>query len=156
MGFGLKDIQIQIVTWFSLKSQKFCWKLIMGHTHINLEQQNDDTDICFCPQCNGSLLGRHPPKYRPNSRYLDVGKCSRQWGLYQSDFENKLKQDKQQAVLNTFHGSALESSDPHELAGGFEVCQMKGKHIGASELTLFKFYEIGLLRIRTLCFWTLK
>ena len=31
------------------------------------------------------------------------------------------------------HGSALEGSDPHELAGGFEVCQMKGTHIGASE-----------------------
>ena len=24
------------------------------------------------------------------------------------------------------HGSALEGSDPHELAGGFEACQMKG------------------------------
>ena len=45
------------------------------------------------------------------------------------------------------HGSALEGSDPHELAAGFEVCQMKGTHIGTSELTLFKCYEIGLLRI---------
>ena len=50
------------------------------------------------------------------------------------------------------HGSALEGSDPHELAGGFEVCQMKGTHTGASELTLFKPYEIGLLRIQALCF----
>ena len=50
------------------------------------------------------------------------------------------------------HGRALEGSDPHKLAGGFEVCQMKGTHIGASELTLFKSYEIGLLRIRSLCF----
>ena len=50
------------------------------------------------------------------------------------------------------HGSALEGSDPHEKAPGFEVCQMKGTHIGASELTLFKSYEIGLLRIRPLCF----
>ena len=50
------------------------------------------------------------------------------------------------------HGRALEGSDPHELAGGFEVGQMKGTHIGASELTLFKSYEIGLLRIRPLCF----
>ena len=41
---------------------------------------------------------------------------------------------------------------PHELADGFEVCQMKGTHIGASELTLFKSYEIGLFRIRPLCF----
>ena len=40
--------------------------------------------------------------------------------------------------------------DPHELAPVFEVCQMKGKRIGASELTLFKSYEIGLLRIRPL------
>ena len=32
----------------------------------------------------------------------------------------------------TRHGRALEGSDPHELAGGFEVCQMKGTHIGAS------------------------
>ena len=54
------------------------------------------------------------------------------------------------------HGRALEGSDPHELAGEFEVCQMKGTHIGASELTLFKSYEIGLLRIRPLCFWTIK
>ena len=30
------------------------------------------------------------------------------------------------------HGRALEGSDPHELAGGFEVCQMKGTHIGTS------------------------
>ena len=50
------------------------------------------------------------------------------------------------------HGSALVGSDPHEKAPGFEVCQMKGTHIGASELTLFKSYEIGLLRIRPLCF----
>ena len=50
------------------------------------------------------------------------------------------------------HGSALEGSDPHELAGGFEACQMKGTHMGTSELTLFKSYEIGLLRIRPLCF----
>ena len=56
------------------------------------------------------------------------------------------------AVGPTLHGRALEGSDPHELAGGFEVCQMKGTHIGASELTLFKSYEIGLLRIRPLCF----
>ena len=54
------------------------------------------------------------------------------------------------------HGSALEGSDPHELTSGIEVCQMKGKHIGASELTLFKSYEIGLLRIRLLCFLTIK
>ena len=56
------------------------------------------------------------------------------------------------AVGPTLHGRALEGSDPHELAGGFEVCQMKGIHIGALELTLFKSYEIGLLRIRPLCF----
>ena len=55
------------------------------------------------------------------------------------------------------HGSTLEGSDPHELAGGFEVCQqMKGTHIGASELTLFKSYEIGLWRIRPICFWLIK
>ena len=53
-------------------------------------------------------------------------------------------------------GSALEGSDPHELAGGFEVCQMKGAHIGASGLTLFKSYEIWLLRIRPVCYWTIK
>ena len=56
------------------------------------------------------------------------------------------------AVGPTLHGRALEGSDPHELAGGFEVCQMKGTHIGTSELTLFKSYKIGLLRIRPLCF----
>ena len=50
------------------------------------------------------------------------------------------------------NGSALVRSDLHELAAGFEVCQMKGTHIGASELTLFKSYEIGLFRIRPLCF----
>ena len=50
------------------------------------------------------------------------------------------------------HGRALEGSDPHELAGGFEVCQMKGTNIGTSELTLFKSYKIGFLRIRPLCF----
>ena len=32
-------------------------------------------------------------------------------------------------IFNHPHGSALEGSDPHELAGGFEVCQMKGTHI---------------------------
>ena len=45
------------------------------------------------------------------------------------------------------HDSTLEGSDPHELAGKFEACQMKVAHIEASELTLFKSYEIGLLRI---------
>ena len=50
------------------------------------------------------------------------------------------------------HGSSLEGSDPRELAPGFEACQMKGTHIRTSELTLFKSYEIGLLRIRPLCF----
>ena len=63
-------------------------------------------------------------------------------------------------ILSVFkdfaHGSALVGSDPHERAPGFEVCQMKGKHRGASELTLFKSYEIGLLRIRPLCFWTIE
>ena len=54
------------------------------------------------------------------------------------------------------HGSALVGSDPHELATEFEVCQMKGTHIGVSELTLFKSYEIGLLRIRPLCFWSIR
>ena len=49
------------------------------------------------------------------------------------------------------HGSALVGSDPHELQPEFEACQMKGTHIGVSELTLFKSYEIGLLRIRPLC-----
>ena len=44
----------------------------------------------------------------------------------------------------------------HEWAAGFEVCQMKGTNIGTSELTLFKSYEISLLRIRPLCFWTLR
>ena len=54
--------------------------------------------------------------------------------------------------MNVSHGRALEGSDPHELAGGFEECQMKGTHIATSELTLFKSYKIGLLRIRPLCF----
>ena len=54
----------------------------------------------------------------------------------------------------SLHGSTLAGSDPHELAPGFEVCQMKGTtHIGIIiEMTLFKSYEIGLLRIRLLCF----
>ena len=53
-------------------------------------------------------------------------------------------------MICVLHGSALKGSDPHELAPGFGACQMKGTHIGASELTLFKSYEIGLLRIRPL------
>ena len=47
----------------------------------------------------------------------------------------------------TSHGSALVGSDPHELTPEFEICQMKGTHIGISELTLFKSCEIGLLKI---------
>ena len=54
------------------------------------------------------------------------------------------------------HGSALVRSDPHESPPDFEVCQMKGTHIGFPELTLFKSYEIGLLRIRPLCFWSIR
>ena len=54
--------------------------------------------------------------------------------------------------VDVFQSPALVESDPHELASKFEVCQMKGTHLGASELTLFKSYEIGLLRIRPLCF----
>ena len=30
---------------------------------------------------------------------------------------------------HTTHGRALEGSDPHEFAGRFEVCRIKGKHI---------------------------
>ena len=41
-------------------------------------------------------------------------------------------------------GSGLEGSDPHELAAGFEVCQMKGTHIAVSELTLFNLNPIKL------------
>ena len=48
------------------------------------------------------------------------------------------------------HGSALLGSDPHELAPEFEVYQMKGTHKGISELTLFKSYEIGLLKNSTI------
>ena len=33
-------------------------------------------------------------------------------------------------LSHVIHGSALEGSDPHELAAKFEVCQMKGTHIG--------------------------
>ena len=54
------------------------------------------------------------------------------------------------------HGSALVGSDPHELAPRFEVCQMKGTHIGTLKLTFFKSYEIRFLRIRPLCFWPIK
>ena len=57
---------------------------------------------------------------------------------------------------DAYHGSALVGSDPHELAPGFEVCQMKGTHIGASVLTLFKSYEISLLRIRPLYFLSIR
>ena len=64
------------------------------------------------------------------------------------------KKHAQQGMLNisykTPHGSALEGSDPHEFAPGFEVCQMKGTYIGASEMTLCKSYEIGFLIIRPL------
>ena len=54
------------------------------------------------------------------------------------------------------HVSALVGSDPHELAPEFEVWKMKGTHIGISELTLFKCYEIGLFRIRPMCFWSIR
>ena len=71
--------------------------------------------------------------------------------------ENKFQDESESGAKLTVHGSALEGSDPHELAPGFEVCQMKGTHIVASELTLSKSYEIGLLMIiRPLCFWTIK
>ena len=46
----------------------------------------------------------------------------------------------------------MEGSDPRELTPGFEVSQIKGTHIGVSELTLSKSYEASLLRIRPLCF----
>ena len=55
------------------------------------------------------------------------------------------------------HCSALVGSDPHELKPEFEVvCQMKGTHIGVSELTCFKSYEIDILSIRPLCFWSIR
>ena len=38
----------------------------------------------------------------------------------------------------TPHGSAMKGYYPHELILGYEVCQMKGTHIGVSELTLEK------------------
>ena len=48
------------------------------------------------------------------------------------------------------NGSAEEGYYPHELLLGYEVCKMKGTHIGVSELTLEKSYPFGLLRIRPL------
>ena len=45
----------------------------------------------------------------------------------QQSFENYSKH-----FSLTEHGSALEGSDPPEWAPGFEVCQMKGTHIGAT------------------------
>ena len=45
------------------------------------------------------------------------------------------------------HGSAVEGYYPHELILGYDICQMKGTHIGVSELTLEKSYQFGLLRI---------
>ena len=50
----------------------------------------------------------------------------------------------------TPHGSAMKGYYPHELILGYEVCQMKGTHIGVSELTLKKSYQFVLLRIRPL------
>ena len=62
----------------------------------------------------------------------------------------------QKELTKWTHGRALMGSDPHELAHRFEICQMKATHIGASELTLLKFYEFILLRIWPLCVWTIK
>ena len=46
------------------------------------------------------------------------------------------------------HGSAMEGYYPHELVMGYEVCQMKGTLIRVLELTLEKWYQFSLLRIR--------
>ena len=54
------------------------------------------------------------------------------------------------------HGSAEKGYYPYELILGYEICQMKGTHIGVSEITLEKSYQFGLLRIRPLCFWSIK
>ena len=54
------------------------------------------------------------------------------------------------------HGSALVGSDPHELTHEFEIWQMKGTHVGVSELTLEKSYQFGLLSIRPLWFWSIR
>ena len=93
---------------------------------------------------------------------LDAGKCPfSSTFLYVNKTENDLSLAHQKFITSlrylrfkrSIHGRALEESDPHELAGRFEVCQTKGTPpIGASELTLFKSHEIGLLRIRPLCF----
>ena len=59
-------------------------------------------------------------------------------------------------IINTRHGSVEEGYYPHELILGYGVCQMKSTLIGVSELTLEKSYQIGLLRIRPLCFWSIR
>ena len=50
------------------------------------------------------------------------------------------------------NGSALVGPDPHEFPPGFELCLVKGTHIGISELTFFKSYESALLRIQHCAF----
>ena len=54
------------------------------------------------------------------------------------------------------HGSGEVGYYPHELILGYEVCQMKGTHMGVSELKLDKSYQFGLLRIQLLCFWSIR
>ena len=76
--------------------------------------------------------------------------CS--WYIYQHFFMCSFIVIKKNYFINTVRPWRVEGSDPHESAPGFEVCQMKGTYIGSSELKLFKSYEIGLLRIRPLCF----
>ena len=50
----------------------------------------------------------------------------------------------------------MEVYYPHELILRYEICQMKGTFIGVSELILEKSYQFGFLRIRPLCFWSIK
>ena len=58
--------------------------------------------------------------------------------------------------IHLIHGSAMEGYYPHELILGYEVWQMKGTLIGISELSLEKSYQFGILRIRPLCFWSIR
>ena len=54
------------------------------------------------------------------------------------------------ANLDDFFWGKILATVRHELLLGYEVCQMEGKLIGVSELTLEKSYQFGLLRIRPL------
>ena len=90
---------------------------------------------------------------RRRSSLAQLTELLKDWGIRDKE---KYKEKGKFYLTASFCGRRSALNYPRELILGYEVCQMKGTLIGVSELTLEKSYQFDLLRIRPLCFLSIR